>query len=86
MYERLALVNYFTHGAKVGFFRGEVKLLFEDVQALKPTNFNAVPRVLHKIYDKVGCLYLEMLLFIQNKTTDLKKKSFDYIFFQKIRK
>lgn len=40
-------------GAKVGFFQGDVKLLIEDMQALKPTLFVSVPRLLNRIYDKV---------------------------------
>ena len=43
----------FQHGARVGFFRGDVKLLTEDMQALKPTIFPTVPRLLNRIYDKV---------------------------------
>ncbi len=43
----------FMCGAKVGFFQGDVKLLVDDMQALKPTLFASVPRLLNRIYDKV---------------------------------
>ena len=43
----------FMCGAKVGFFQGDVKLLIEDMQALKPTLFASVPRLLNRVYDKV---------------------------------
>lgn len=53
MYERLALLMMFTYGGKVGFFGGNVKNILEDLQALKPTLFISVPRVLNRVYDKV---------------------------------
>ena len=40
-------------GAKVGFFRGDVKELVSDIQALRPTVFVSVPRLLNRVYDKV---------------------------------
>ena len=44
----------YTVGAKVGFFRGDVKQLVEDIQALRPTVFVSVPRLLNRVYDKVS--------------------------------
>ncbi|XP_022864336.1 long chain acyl-CoA synthetase 4-like [Olea europaea var. sylvestris] len=38
------------HGASIGLWRGDVKLLVEDIAELKPTIFCAVPRVLDRIY------------------------------------
>ena len=37
----------------MGFFRGDVRLLFEDVVELKPTIFLSVPRLYNKLFDKV---------------------------------
>ncbi|KAI5383451.1 long chain acyl-CoA synthetase 4 [Lathyrus oleraceus] len=37
-------------GASIGFWRGDVKLLMEDIAELKPTIFIAVPRVLDRVY------------------------------------
>jgi len=39
--------------AQIGFFRGDIKGLMADVQALRPTIFPSVPRLLNKLYDKV---------------------------------
>ena len=41
-------------GAQVGFFRGDIKTLVNDIQELKPTIFVSVPRLLNRLYDKVG--------------------------------
>ncbi|EPS71028.1 hypothetical protein M569_03729, partial [Genlisea aurea] len=42
-----------NHGASIGFWRGDVKLLVEDIGELKPTIFCAVPRVLDRIYSGI---------------------------------
>jgi long-chain acyl-CoA synthetase len=39
----------FSIGAKVGVTRGDALLLFEDVQALQPSYFPSVPRILNRI-------------------------------------
>nr|CAD1834155.1 unnamed protein product [Ananas comosus var. bracteatus] len=41
---------FIFNGASIGFWRGDVKLLVEDIGELKPTIFCAVPRVLERIY------------------------------------
>ena len=43
----------FMVGAQVGFFRGDIKTLLNDVQVLQPTVFLTVPRLLNRMYDKV---------------------------------
>ncbi|XP_021358594.1 long-chain-fatty-acid--CoA ligase 1-like [Mizuhopecten yessoensis] len=53
VFERGMQIIAFMHGAQVGFSRGDIKLLTEDLQALKPTIFITVPRLLNRIYDKV---------------------------------
>ncbi|KAL4444107.1 hypothetical protein ABPG75_011844 [Micractinium tetrahymenae] len=40
-------------GAHVGYWRGNVKLLMDDVAALRPTLFVAVPRILERVEDGV---------------------------------
>lgn len=40
-------------GGRVGFYRGDVRILAEDLQELRPTMVPTVPRVLNRIYDKV---------------------------------
>uniref|UniRef100_A0A8C5WWJ4 Long-chain-fatty-acid--CoA ligase n=1 Tax=Laticauda laticaudata TaxID=8630 RepID=A0A8C5WWJ4_LATLA len=44
---------FLTVVRRVGFFQGDIKLLVDDMKALKPTIFPVVPRVLNRIYDKV---------------------------------
>lgn len=44
----------FCHGARVGFYQGDISLLMDDIKTLKPTFFPVVPRLLNRIYDKVG--------------------------------
>jgi long-chain acyl-CoA synthetase len=53
MMERLVELFLFMNGARIGFFRGDVKELVNDIQALKPTFFVSVPRLLNRVYDKV---------------------------------
>lgn len=53
VYERANLVALLCHGSHVGYFSGDIKLLLDDLQALKPTYFPTVPRLLNKIRDKV---------------------------------
>lgn len=38
---------------QVGFYRGDVLTLLEDVEELQPTMFMSVPRLYNRIYDKV---------------------------------
>ena len=37
----------------MGYWQGDVKLLSSDLQALSPSIFPAVPRILNRLYDKV---------------------------------
>lgn len=42
------------HGARIGFFQGDIRHLSDDLNTLKPTVFPVVPRLLNRMYDKVG--------------------------------
>uniref|UniRef100_A0A3Q2Y9X9 Arachidonate--CoA ligase n=1 Tax=Hippocampus comes TaxID=109280 RepID=A0A3Q2Y9X9_HIPCM len=53
MFERMIQVSMFCHGARVGFYQGDISLLMDDIKTLKPTLFPVVPRVLNRIYDKI---------------------------------
>ncbi|XP_051925128.1 long-chain-fatty-acid--CoA ligase 1 isoform X1 [Hippocampus zosterae] len=53
MFERMIQVSMFCHGARVGFYQGNISLLMDDMKTLKPTLFPVVPRVLNRIYDKI---------------------------------
>ncbi|KAL3498985.1 hypothetical protein ACH5RR_041717 [Cinchona calisaya] len=50
IFDRVIEECFINHGASIGFWRGDVKLLVEDIAELKPTIFCAVPRVLDRIY------------------------------------
>lgn len=47
--------NYCIYkGASIGFWQGDVRLLMEDIQELKPTLFCGVPRVYDRIYTGIS--------------------------------
>ncbi|KAK6251435.1 hypothetical protein SCA6_005440 [Theobroma cacao] len=50
IFDRVIEELFISLGASIGFWRGDVKLLVEDIGELKPTFFCAVPRVLDRIY------------------------------------
>ena len=52
IYERNTLTTAIRAGVAVGFYRGNVLELLDDVAELKPTVFTSVPRLYNRIYDK----------------------------------
>ncbi len=40
-------------GACAGFYQGDTQKLLDDIQALRPTFFPSVPRLLTRVYDKI---------------------------------
>ncbi|GMR46363.1 hypothetical protein PMAYCL1PPCAC_16558 [Pristionchus mayeri] len=98
MFERTMECIMYSVGARVGFYRGDIKLLFEDLQELQPTIMPVVPRVLNKLYDKVmsgvNSSLIKRILF--NAALSYKKREmanfvirqnsfYDKIVFKKIR-
>ncbi|XP_055458772.1 long-chain-fatty-acid--CoA ligase 6 isoform X4 [Psammomys obesus] len=53
MFERVIQSVVYCHGGRVGFFQGDIRLLSEDMKALRPTIFPVVPRLLNRMYDKI---------------------------------
>ncbi|GMS94618.1 hypothetical protein PENTCL1PPCAC_16793, partial [Pristionchus entomophagus] len=53
MLERVFECICYMVGARVGFYRGDIKGLPEDIMELHPTVVPVVPRVLNRLYDKV---------------------------------
>eukprot|EP00878_Enallax_costatus_P020601 GHUV01021783.1.p1 GENE.GHUV01021783.1~~GHUV01021783.1.p1 ORF type:complete len:600 (+),score=177.59 GHUV01021783.1:394-2193(+) len=53
IFDRLAEDCFIAMGGAVGFWQGNVKMLVDDIAALKPTVFIAVPRVLDRIYNGI---------------------------------
>ncbi|KAK3817723.1 MAG: hypothetical protein J3Q66DRAFT_340901 [Benniella sp.] len=46
-------------GSRIGYFRGDINLLMEDINELKPTYFPTVPRLLNRIYAKIVAATIE---------------------------
>lgn len=53
IYERLNVVTATRCAFGIGFFRGDVTLLLDDIQELRPTLFTSVPRLWNRIYDRI---------------------------------
>ena len=63
----LIQATMFMCGAQVGLYQGDVKTLVDDIQALKPTLFVSVPRLLNRVYDRVS-VYLAIKIIIAKQT------------------
>ncbi|KAG6471238.1 hypothetical protein ZIOFF_072347 [Zingiber officinale] len=50
IFDRVIEEMFIYRAASIGFWRGDIKLLVEDIGELKPTVFCAVPRVLDRIF------------------------------------
>jgi len=53
LFGRAMEIFLFSVGGKVGYSTGDPLLILDDLQALQPTIFPAVPRLLNRIYAKV---------------------------------
>ncbi|XP_036105428.1 long-chain-fatty-acid--CoA ligase 1 isoform X1 [Molossus molossus] len=53
MYEQLMQFVMLCHGAKIGFFQGDIRLLMDDLKTLQPTIFPVVPRLLNRMFDRI---------------------------------
>ncbi|XP_054538656.1 long-chain-fatty-acid--CoA ligase 1 isoform X4 [Pan troglodytes] len=53
MYEQLLKCVMLCHGAKIGFFQGDIRLLMDDLKVLQPTVFPVVPRLLNRMFDRI---------------------------------
>lgn len=97
VFERALQVIFFMNGAKIGFSSGDVKLLTNDLQALKPTIFPTVPRLLNRMYDKImagakgsALKYKLFQMALNAKEAELKRRIirrdsiWDYLVFKKI--
>lgn len=70
IFDRAIEETFIAHGASIGFWRGDVKLLIEDIGELKPTIFCAVPRVLDRVYGGLQAK-LSASGFLRNKLFNL---------------
>lgn len=99
IFERLVQTAIYKVGGCMGYWQGDVKLLSSDLQALSPSIFPAVPRILNRLYDKVqagvGSSGLKHAVFnialnsklkgVENGTVT-RSSIWDYILFGKIQK
>ncbi|XP_074530513.1 long-chain-fatty-acid--CoA ligase 1-like [Halichoeres trimaculatus] len=53
MFERVVQGVMIMHGARIGFFQGDIRLLSDDLCTLKPTVFPVVPRLLNRMHDRI---------------------------------
>ncbi|XP_053315270.1 long-chain-fatty-acid--CoA ligase 1 isoform X1 [Spea bombifrons] len=53
MFERVVECVVICHGARIGYFQGDIRLLMDDLKALQPTIFPVVPRLLNRMFDKI---------------------------------
>ncbi|VDD80365.1 unnamed protein product [Mesocestoides corti] len=98
IFEQMFLLLAIFNRARIGFYSGEPRLLFDDARVLKPTVLTTVPRVLLRIYEgvlqKIGNSDFKQWLFNKalsaklsevNKGRLSKKSIWDALFFSKIR-
>ncbi|KAI3632074.1 hypothetical protein MIR68_009910 [Amoeboaphelidium protococcarum] len=99
-FERVLVTSILGCGASIGFYRGDVLLLVEDVQELKPTFFPSVPRLFNRIYDKLtegtvkagglkGWLFRKAVAskvaILQDSKIESKQSVYDWTLFAKVR-
>ncbi|TRZ23195.1 hypothetical protein HGM15179_003896 [Zosterops borbonicus] len=53
MFERIVECVVLCHGARIGFFQGDIRLLMDDLKTLQPTVFPVVPRLLNRMFDRI---------------------------------
>ncbi|XP_051242258.1 long-chain-fatty-acid--CoA ligase 1a isoform X1 [Dicentrarchus labrax] len=73
MFERVVQGVVLIHGARIGYFQGDIRLLMDDLKTLQPTVFPVVPRLLNRMFDKV----------FSQANTPLKKWVLDFAFRRK---
>ena len=97
--EQMLFTISLVYGSRTGYSSGSTSRLLEDLQALKPTYFCAVPRVYEKIYHNIMDTISKKGTFIKKlfdkalaikinnyeKYGKLSHALFDAIFFNKIR-
>ncbi|KAF7729314.1 hypothetical protein EC973_004570 [Apophysomyces ossiformis] len=59
IFGRISDMTILCVGARIGYFGGDMNLLVEDIQELKPTFMSTVPRLLNRIYSKIALQTIE---------------------------
>ncbi|KAI6235242.1 Arachidonate--CoA ligase [Aphelenchoides besseyi] len=65
MFEQVVHWSVLSLGGSIGYFSGDVRTLMDDMQALKPTIFPTVPRLLNRFYDLLQKLMDKPNLFMR---------------------
>jgi len=99
IFERCVQAQILFAGGSVAFFRGDPKLLLEDIIACRPTIIPVAPRVLNKIHDKImagidaaGGMKAKLFRAAMHAKTEglknghLKHGLYDALIFNKIKK
>ncbi|XP_056264551.1 long-chain-fatty-acid--CoA ligase 1a isoform X2 [Pseudoliparis swirei] len=73
MFERVVQGVILIHGARIGYFQGDIRLLMDDLKTLQPTVFPVVPRLLNRMFDKI----------FSQANTPLKRWLLDFAFSRK---
>ncbi|KAJ8022903.1 Long-chain-fatty-acid--CoA ligase 1 [Holothuria leucospilota] len=81
LYERLNEILVTMHGGRIAYYRGDVKLIMDDLANVKPMGFPSVPRLLNRVYDKVmqgveSSSWIKRKMFyyaLKSKKADLEK-------------
>uniref|UniRef100_A0A8C4GJ23 Long-chain-fatty-acid--CoA ligase n=1 Tax=Dicentrarchus labrax TaxID=13489 RepID=A0A8C4GJ23_DICLA len=92
MFERVVEGVVLIHGARIGYFQGDIRLLMDDLKTLQPTVFPVVPRLLNRMFDKKCHLIHLLLTFSRNFSLEAELKSgvvrkdsmWDKIIFKKV--
>lgn len=71
-------------GGSVGFFGGDIRNLADDMKALRPTVFPAVPRLLNRLYDRAqqeisGSCFKRTLFNMAISAKESELKRYNYI-------
>uniref|UniRef100_A0A8B9MYH8 Arachidonate--CoA ligase n=1 Tax=Accipiter nisus TaxID=211598 RepID=A0A8B9MYH8_9AVES len=92
MFERIVECVVLCHGARIGFFQGDIRLLMDDLKTLQPTVFPVVPRLLNRMFDKVNTSLKRWMLDFASKRKEAELRSgivrnnsfWDKVIFRKI--
>lgn len=73
IYAQAVELEVIAHGGRVGYARGPVSMLMDDIQALQPTIMTAVPRILNRIAEVMKKKIENLPSFLQS----ILKKAMD---------
>lgn len=98
--ERVAEMAFLQVGASIGYWRGDVKKLKDDIGIIQPTLLPAVPRVLDRLYDGINDqikqkkkiaqmifnkAYSQKLKYMQQYGVEVKTPILDALVFKKVK-